>query len=526
MHADYETLKSITSIEEYLEALNALKDRLLIAFAVKDTPGINLKSDLSAKIRNLGFDSDLAGKGRHAWVGLIDRGQVLVDELSERDGTVKVKKRISDALVAVESSGYGGGNRASIVIEGMEYACNLRGLNVVAFDVASCSLVDAVTFDTHLRTHPARRREEAQAIQAARLENAIARLERKEQKLEKLIAGVTKKVETESASLHMDFSRLQMMLWNALPEAQVDVNARKRAFFESLPKATGALRKTQAATMLLLREFDRVMREKNIQYWLGYGTLLGAVRAAEFIPWDDDVDICMMRSELPRVREALADHGFIKIDEFYWLHKKGRANMDVRHKIRFKAPCKVFMDIFVFDDAEYVDAEVAAEVRQIKLEMSRKARAFYQAKYPDTYADTRKYVDAEFGPMWEEAQAKVLELYGDPEKAKYVMWGMDNLPSGNGYRSFFPREWVFPLVEMELCGRTFPAPRESLRILEKVYGDPWQLPADMFGHQHYKMGPEDEASLDRILAAHSDVLEGFDMNMPEEDDEIESEEDI
>lgn len=51
----------------------------------------------------------------------------------------------------------------------------------------------------------------------------------------------------------------------------------------------------------LMDELDRICREQNISYFLGYGTLLGAVRHGGFIPWDDDVDVVMLRAEYERL---------------------------------------------------------------------------------------------------------------------------------------------------------------------------------------------------------------------------------
>lgn len=54
----------------------------------------------------------------------------------------------------------------------------------------------------------------------------------------------------------------------------------------------------------LMDELDRICREQNIQYFLGYGSLLGAVRHGGFIPWDDDMDVVMLRSEYERLLEG------------------------------------------------------------------------------------------------------------------------------------------------------------------------------------------------------------------------------
>lgn len=53
----------------------------------------------------------------------------------------------------------------------------------------------------------------------------------------------------------------------------------------------------------LIVEFDRVCKKYGIQWFAGYGTLLGAVRHEGFIPWDDDADVLIFRSDYEKLKQ-------------------------------------------------------------------------------------------------------------------------------------------------------------------------------------------------------------------------------
>ena len=83
----------------------------------------------------------------------------------------------------------------------------------------------------------------------------------------------------------------------------LDELVRRTVDVTSLPKAQGVLRDIQLSILKLLLEVDKVCKEHKIQYWLDYGTLLGAIRHKDFIPWDDDIDISMMREDYEKSLE-------------------------------------------------------------------------------------------------------------------------------------------------------------------------------------------------------------------------------
>ena len=59
--------------------------------------------------------------------------------------------------------------------------------------------------------------------------------------------------------------------------------------------------------MLILKDFISICDEHNIDYYLFYGSEIGAVRHEGFIPWDDDIDIAMFRDDYEKFLKVMED---------------------------------------------------------------------------------------------------------------------------------------------------------------------------------------------------------------------------
>jgi len=116
------------------------------------------------------------------------------------------------------------------------------------------------------------------------------------------------------------------------------------------------------AQMDLLAELDRLCKKWEIPYFLTAGTLIGAVRHDGFIPWDDDLDVGLLRKYCDRLEEACAKD----LDPAYYLHswKSDPHSPHCFYKLKIrgthypeeiaagsKMDDGIFIDIFPFDNA-------------------------------------------------------------------------------------------------------------------------------------------------------------------------------
>lgn len=118
----------------------------------------------------------------------------------------------------------------------------------------------------------------------------------------------------------------------------------------------------QQALLTILREFDRVCKALDIPYVLFAGTMLGAVRHQGFIPWDDDLDIMMLREDYDRflseADQVLDKEQFFLQKEFseHWpmffskLRLNGTTCLEKYHPKDLQSHQGVYIDVFPCDN--------------------------------------------------------------------------------------------------------------------------------------------------------------------------------
>lgn len=234
----------------------------------------------------------------------------------------------------------------------------------------------------------------------------------------------------------------------------------------SLPPAEGLLRDIQMAELRILREIDRVGRKAGLKWWIDFGTLLGAMRHGGFIPWDDDIDICMVREDYAGFVETF--NRLKEDDELEAvLHSHTNGNSNII-KVKHRRLNGLFIDVFPVDvcDKAMDDEEKLAFSKELQLMIgleSKKGKA--QGRIEDYHARCLALRDKYLPPV----------CAYDDENAKTVFYGCEFCHSTHRYNAFDYSD-IFPLGEIEFEGEVFPCVAQPERYLTYVFGDYMALP--------------------------------------------------
>ena len=111
----------------------------------------------------------------------------------------------------------------------------------------------------------------------------------------------------------------------------------------------------------IMRRFVQFCEENNLRYFIDYGTLLGAVRHQGFIPWDDDIDISMLRADYEKMQHLAMKEfaGDIFFQSTYTDSQvmqvtkiRDRRTTAIEYPELDESFCQgIFIDIFPMDDA-------------------------------------------------------------------------------------------------------------------------------------------------------------------------------
>lgn len=271
----------------------------------------------------------------------------------------------------------------------------------------------------------------------------------------------------------------------------------KRRFFRNLPHARGGLRLLQLALTKLLGDFADFCAEHDItHWWLIGGTLLGAERHTGFVPWDDDLDVGIMRDDLQRLIALIAadDRFEISVIWDHWAYcRQVRLYSTVPN-------IPGFIDLFIFDwcaDTSNKSFEYSLQARRqfiSDLESMQDELVDWcdDLMYMPINSRTGEKISAVY-----ERQMTILRDKGiicDSKNSVGVIRAIDNIDEPNGFAWIADNEMMFPVTYLEFEGRNFPVPAQYMYFLEHSYKDIYDLPNDI--GQHYEHVPHGD--LERV----------------------------
>lgn len=292
-----------------------------------------------------------------------------------------------------------------------------------------------------------------------------------------------------------------------------------------------------AAQLEVLCKFDAICSKYQIPYFADWGTLLGAVRHHGFIPWDDDIDICMMRKDIERLYEILDSGAYdLKYMNIYNTPSWGAHAVKIINTDTFFMPRRQFMkeyhgfpftagmDVFIIDyvprdynleQEQYEVLNYISDICQLKRELKDYSPISSQyakgvAMLHDLLEKIKKICNIDFSednPTEQELYIlyeEVSGLYGN-EDADYLTQ-VGCLKIGMDY--YLDKETYKESIRVPFENITIPIPKGYHDILRKKYGENYMTPLHgKAGHNYPFYG--------RLLEKISDINYGGDREQAE-----------
>lgn len=213
------------------------------------------------------------------------------------------------------------------------------------------------------------------------------------------------------------------------------------------PTKDPELRIMQKCDAELLRILDNICKKHNLTYWLDFGTLLGAYRHKGFIPWDDDMDVSMIRKDYEKfvsiLKSELADSNF-NIEE-----SDGRIGFGYKHE-----KTGIWCDIFPVDFYKVEEySETNIEILKSKI-----------SQYRSFYIKNKEKLSS---AKMQENRRKIINE--NPNANSVIVYHGREFNHQHP-RAFYCVDEIFPLSNITFENMNFPAPIKCDLYLSKIFG--------------------------------------------------------
>jgi lipopolysaccharide cholinephosphotransferase len=255
------------------------------------------------------------------------------------------------------------------------------------------------------------------------------------------------------------------------------------------------MNKLKQCELSMLKCFISICQKLNLKYFLVGGTLLGAVRHQGFIPWDDDIDVGMLRKDyevfLKEAGKLLPEYYFLQTSntdpEFphnFAKIRDSRTTFIETTTKKYNINHGVFIDIFPFDF--YPDGRATANVLEFK-------KKFLKSRIDLGFFFDTPVVHSKLGNIMI-ALAKV--RYPSIKKAVVARGKLfQSVKKGNritnycgiwGQREIVPKEWLEETCDLQFEDIVASGPKYYHEYLRNVYGNYMELPpVEMRVGHHY-----------------------------------------